>query len=277
MITDKTLLEQMRISDIEIFHRMQLLDLTQEDLDLLSGHQKLVEAGIEQIVEDFYTRQTAFDEVAVVIGDSETMRRLRVAQRRYIIELFSGYYDHEYVNSRLRIGLVHKRIGVEPKLFLAGVHTIKVLLTAYLSKELSDKQALRQTLAALDKLLYFDMTLVFDTYIDTMISAANTARTRAETYARSLEDKTRELSNHAERDSLTQLYNKRGMGNILRHELRLAKRRHTLLSVIYFDINRFKHINDTYGHARGDEVLVQLAACIIAGVRGGFPLPHGGR
>ena len=33
MMTDKTLLEQMRINEIEIFHRMQLLDLSQDELD----------------------------------------------------------------------------------------------------------------------------------------------------------------------------------------------------------------------------------------------------
>lgn len=47
MMTDKTLLEQMRINEIEIFHRMQLLDLSQDELDLIASLKKLIESEIE--------------------------------------------------------------------------------------------------------------------------------------------------------------------------------------------------------------------------------------
>ena len=47
MMTDKTLLEQMRINEIEIFHRMQLLDLSQDELDLIASFKKLIESEIE--------------------------------------------------------------------------------------------------------------------------------------------------------------------------------------------------------------------------------------
>jgi diguanylate cyclase (GGDEF)-like protein len=277
MIIDKTLLEQMSINDIEIFHRMALLDLTANDLDLIAAQKKIIEQSIEEIVEEFYRVQTSFEEVALVIGDSETMRRLRLAQRNYILELFSGYYDSEYVNSRLRIGLVHKRIGVEPKLFLSGVRTLKVLLSRTIERAITEPEKLRPTLEALDKLLQFDTTLVFDTYIDTMMSEAQSAKRRAESYASSMEEKAKLLSKHAERDSLTGLYNSRGMTKILSTELRMAQRRHALLSVIYLDVNDFKHINDTYGHAKGDEALRVLASCIGDNIRtADFPCRVGG-
>lgn len=47
MMTDKTLLEQMRINEIEIFHRMQLLDLSQDELDLIASLKKLIKSEIE--------------------------------------------------------------------------------------------------------------------------------------------------------------------------------------------------------------------------------------
>ncbi|TAA63158.1 MULTISPECIES: GGDEF domain-containing protein [unclassified Shinella] len=267
MMTDKTLLEQMRINEIEIFHRMQLLDLSQDELDLIASLKKLIESEIEDIVEAFYRHQTEFDEISIVIGDSETMRRLRAAQRKYIIEMFSGYYDGEYVNSRLRIGLVHKRIGVEPKLFLSGVRTLKHILFSTLERHFADPAILRPIMVAIDKLFFFDITLVFDTYIDTLVSEVESAKKRTEAYAYALEEKAKTLGNHAERDSLTGLYNKRGMMKIMKSELRMAQRRHTLLSLIYIDVNKFKHINDTYGHAKGDEILISLGHCMSNQVR----------
>jgi hypothetical protein len=84
-----------------------------------------IEPHIDALVDKFYTLQTGITEIALLIGDADTLTRLRAAQRRYILDLFSGLYDLEYVNNRLRIGLVHKRIGVEPKLYLAAINTLK--------------------------------------------------------------------------------------------------------------------------------------------------------
>lgn len=50
-----------------------------------------------------------------LIGEPETLARLKLSARNYILDLFGGPYDVDYVNARLRIGLVHKRIGVPPK------------------------------------------------------------------------------------------------------------------------------------------------------------------
>lgn len=267
MMTDKTLLEQMRISEIEIARRMEFLDLSKQDLELIGGYLPLVEANIEQVVEEFYQKQTEIDEIALLIGDSETLRRLRNAQHQYVLELFSGYYDSEYVNSRLRIGLVHKRIGVEPKLFLSAVRTLRMILSRLIESNVEDLQIVRRSLEALDKLMNFDVTLVFDTYIDTLVSEVEAAKRRMESYARVLEDKSKELESFALRDSMTNLLNKRGMQAAMRRELRLAQRRHTLLSILYIDVNKFKYINDTFGHATGDDVLIRLAQVMIRNSR----------
>ena len=64
-------------------------------------------------------------DIALHAGDADVLTRLRATQRRYILDLFSGQLDLAYVNHRLRIGLVHKQLGVEPKLYLSAVKTLK--------------------------------------------------------------------------------------------------------------------------------------------------------
>lgn len=60
-------------------------------------------------------------------------------------------------------------------------------------------------------------------------------------------------------DDLTGLYNRRYFDSRFRHELAYAKRHVEPLSVILFDVDRFKDINDDFGHAAGDLVIRRLA------------------
>lgn len=60
-------------------------------------------------------------------------------------------------------------------------------------------------------------------------------------------------------DSLTGLFNRRHFDERGNEEFRRAQRYELPLSLITLDIDRFKNINDQYGHAVGDEVLVRLA------------------
>jgi two-component system, cell cycle response regulator len=68
-------------------------------------------------------------------------------------------------------------------------------------------------------------------------------------------------------DGLTQIYNKRYFIETLEREIGRAHRYRRDLSLMMFDIDEFKRINDTYGHLAGDHVLKQLAATIRARIR----------
>ena len=60
-------------------------------------------------------------------------------------------------------------------------------------------------------------------------------------------------------DSLTGLYNRFSIDGILQQAISSAERNNTMLSVLFIDMDRFKQINDTYGHIFGDELLKQVA------------------
>jgi diguanylate cyclase (GGDEF)-like protein len=68
-------------------------------------------------------------------------------------------------------------------------------------------------------------------------------------------------------DGLTQIYNKRYFVEMLEREIGRAQRYRRDLSLILFDIDGFKVINDTYGHLAGDHVLKQLASVIRGRIR----------
>jgi diguanylate cyclase (GGDEF)-like protein len=67
----------------------------------------------------------------------------------------------------------------------------------------------------------------------------------------------------SERDSLTNLYNRRFFFTIAKTILEISVREKTQTSVIMIDIDRFKTINDTYGHFIGDEAIKFLSKQLI--------------
>jgi diguanylate cyclase (GGDEF)-like protein len=259
----KTLIEQLHINDAEIGNRKILLGFTIADEKVLHSCRELIALHINDIVDDFYIQQTKVDEIRRLIGDADTLKRLHSAQRNYIVELFDGVYDIDYVGNRLRIGMVHKRIGVEPKLYLSAVKTLKTTIFTTLDKHIPDKIHLQKILDSLDKLLYFDTTLIFDTYIRALLSEVESAKDRVQSYASDLEikvaERTRELVELSQIDSLTGLLNRRAMGEQLRREYAIAKRQTNMVSIAYLDIDNFKTINDTRGHIAGDQVLKNVA------------------
>lgn len=76
-----------------------------------------------------------------------------------------------------------------------------------------------------------------------------------------------ELLRLAVTDPLTGLAKRRALDRRLAEEWQRAVRGGTPLSLLFFDIDRFKLFNDTYGHAAGDEVLAFVAGRIAAGSR----------
>ena len=80
---------------------------------------------------------------------------------------------------------------------------------------------------------------------------------------------TEELSRRALHDQLTGLPNRTLFWDRLSHRLSLADRRQTGFAVLFLDLDNFKAVNDTMGHAAGDRLLVDVALRIRAVLRAG--------
>ncbi|OGG95136.1 MAG: hypothetical protein A2527_08165 [Candidatus Lambdaproteobacteria bacterium RIFOXYD2_FULL_50_16] len=82
-----------------------------------------------------------------------------------------------------------------------------------------------------------------------------------------LEQKNQQLERMVVTDGLTGLFNHKFVFEMLAREVSEAKRYKSPLSIVMFDVDFFKKVNDNYGHQIGDEVLVKVSATIKSGVR----------
>lgn len=95
-----------------------------------------------------------------------------------------------------------------------------------------------------------------------MIVAAQKQVTEAEAKIKDLEQKLEQMSEMVREDQLTGSLNRRGMDDLFEREADRADRRRTPLCVALLDLDNFKRLNDTHGHAAGDEALIHLVRIV---------------
>ena len=98
------------------------------------------------------------------------------------------------------------------------------------------------------------------TQLESMIAALIYPLRNAILYKRAIEK--------AHKDPVTGVSNRTAMDTSLYQEIDLARRHSQDLSIILLDIDKFKHINDTYGHIAGDTILKRVAESMSVTVRG---------
>lgn len=117
------------------------------------------------------------------------------------------------------------------------------------------------------QMVYFAVLII--TLISTYMLVQQLTRLRATAtqHKQELSDALSRIQILATRDDLTGLYNRRHMLEQLNIERHRSNRTARPFCVALIDIDHFKHVNDTYGHGVGDEVLSNVATTISAGLR----------
>jgi len=85
--------------------------------------------------------------------------------------------------------------------------------------------------------------------------------------AAALEAANAELARLSATDLLTDLPNRRKFIEIVEEEMRLSERYGSAFTLVMFDVDRFKAVNDTFGHDVGDRVLVHVASTVRGALR----------
>jgi diguanylate cyclase (GGDEF)-like protein len=84
---------------------------------------------------------------------------------------------------------------------------------------------------------------------------------------REMKHKNKQLERLAITDQLTQVYNRLKLDEVLGYELARAKRDKNPMSVTLLDIDKFKLVNDNFGHQVGDNVLIKVSKLLLSHIR----------
>jgi diguanylate cyclase (GGDEF)-like protein len=182
-------------------------------------------------------------------------------------------------NERMIIGVISAAVLV--LLLLISIATVRSIVgpirkfmatTARLANGDAEARVTRGGLKELDGL-----ALSFNQMADKLAAAqATTLEYQARLEAR-VDERTRQLQHLAEHDPLTGLPNRRQLLSYLNISLKNAARDGALVGVFFLDLDNFKTINDSMGHAFGDLVLQAIAERLRAATElGGFAARLGG-
>lgn len=264
----QTLADQLEIGEIEILYRKELLQFTMDDEQLLIAAASYIEKELKEIIDCFYQNLLKVPSLSIIIGDVATLNRLKRSLEQYVKQLFNGNYDLDYVNSRLRIGLVHKRVNISPNMYLSSMISLKHRIYEVLGDNIVEPLRLKSTKRALDKLLSFDEQLLFDTYFQGMLLdvkiARDQARANEKKFKMLVEERTRQLYELSNKDSLTNLWNRRYFIKLLTLEIEKSQISHLPFSLFYMDLNSFKLVNDYQGHSSGDQLLKEFSKYLLS-------------
>lgn len=134
-----------------------------------------------------------------------------------------------------------------------GIAVDALMLSLALADRFRQIRLAREAAEAYSRKLLEDRSAELERIVAQRTADLDAARCRAETLATT--------------DVLTGMLNRRGLLELAERDLEIALRHGQPLSVVVFDVDHFKRVNDTYGHLRGDGVLRELAEAARSSVR----------
>lgn len=239
---------------------LQLVGLTDADHAHAARLQRdVLMPDADRIVTDFYRKLGGDRAFRRILARGFGIGHLHDAQRQYLLTLGVGFDTAGYVESRLRIGAAHARVPVPPSLYLAAYALLQRLILQRLRARLRSAPR-RQTVLTdfLVKIATLDMTLAIETYHNARVG-------ELETSIKTLRGRAAQLHRRTELDAFTGVAHHARIIEVLKREI--AARGQKPVSIVMVDLDRFKTINDTYGHPAGDKALQAVAARLRAVAR----------
>ncbi len=164
---NNSLTDEMHIDEAQRIRQKIFCSFSDKDALILSQLQPMIKKHADDIVDAFYQNIEGLPQLLDVIQKADSsIDRLKIAQKRYLIELFSGEYGEDYFERRLRIGVVHNKIGLTPNWYIGSYCIYFEIIGRLITRKYRFRPFKRyQALYALNKIISLDSQLAMQTYI----------------------------------------------------------------------------------------------------------------
>ena len=262
---------------------LQSLQATCADIQRLFGHrQQLMEQlgrlchelgqGLAELAEDESWARGQAQALQARLGDGLSTRSVRAASE-ILSETRQRHLKVRSERDEARNALKHLLHRLLDEIGELGAHTGRFHEAVGRHVEAIEAADSIESLAGVVRELVDDSRAVRDLVHQAQqrLQAEHARASALEDQVRSLEGELRRLSDEVGTDALTQVANRRGLAQAFAAESARALRDGARLALGLIDIDNFKKLNDTLGHAAGDKALQSLAAAVRERLR---PVDH---
>lgn len=222
-------------------------------------HQVILDKQADKIVDDFYDYLLQHNEYVLLL-EPDLIPALKQTQSAYVRSFGVDFDTSDYFDHRLRIGLIHKKVGLTLGLYQCAYRQLQQLMLNEIPDNfIQDGVTGRDLCCFIHKVTALDMTLAIETYHDALVTDIQEELDNVHIEEAALRER-------VQTDSLTGLFTRDYGLAVLKKSL-TSEKKDNGLCLILADIDHFKLVNDTYGHLAGDEVLRQIANILSSAVR----------
>lgn len=159
----------------ELARRLQLLGFDDHDVACVRAVAERLDPDLPGVADALYARAATLDPLARLLDGH--LDQCRVKQVTYLRELLAARPDPTYAAARSWVGLVHRRVGLPLRWYLAALSVLGELLAERLDDAFpDDPRGAWRASRALSKLLAFDAMLAVDAFVDGATSAGRAER-----------------------------------------------------------------------------------------------------
>lgn len=146
--------------------RLAFYSIGPDDEAHLAQLAEICDPRLDEIIADFYAHLLRFPPLEEMLrAEPGRVARLQELQKEYFRQITRGRLDAAYVESRLRVGNTHQRIGLRPEWYIGGFGLLLRLYLRAIYEQRGGGIGLVPEAEAIIKAVFLDMSLVLDTYI----------------------------------------------------------------------------------------------------------------
>ncbi|MGE4350619.1 MAG: protoglobin domain-containing protein [Bdellovibrionales bacterium] len=148
--------------------RLAFMRIDEKTSAYLHDFWPIVEKNLTSVLDGFYDHVSGVPSLRALLGSQ--IPRLKTAQKKHWERLFSGTFDEHYYESVNRIGLIHNKIGLEPRWYIGGYNYVLSCLTDLATKTYRwSPEKLTRTIRAVNCAVMIDMDIAISTYQEALL------------------------------------------------------------------------------------------------------------
>lgn len=145
--------------------RLSFIGITELHGKALKAAWPHLESEMPSVLDRFYGHLLQYTQLKPLLGSTENVQRLKVAQRAHWAQLFEGTFQPAYFDKAVAIGTAHQRIGLEPRWYVAAYAIVLGDILAIVRRAVKRKE-IDITVDAVTKAVMLDMELAISVYIE---------------------------------------------------------------------------------------------------------------